>query len=292
MANQDDRNLIDSIFEPSDDSGDQAVDDNQTNDWAPEGEEPTDIDDQQQDDDQKQADTQDGQQQTDQEPSTQQAPEWQQMTAGRFKSPEDLARAYREIERFATQSQQQVSVLRRELEELRRQLQPDLTKKQQEDLQKQVQLAINKAVMEEDPSALMDLFTKLADHVAEQKLAQRYQDVAPLVQQRKFQQEINDFLAENPEAAQHIDDIAKLVQQDPELVSRPGWLYRAYTRVLNQKVALRQQQQAVVDQKVEAQKKAAAMPGSGSRPKQEKKDPEQEILDQIFGTPKKEGIFG
>ena len=226
-----------------------------------------------------------------QEPLQQQQQQ-ERLLAGKYKSVEDLEKAYQEAQKWGTQSAQQVASLRRELEDLRNQVAPAMTQKQEQQWKKQVQAAINAAVMDEDPTALMMLIGQVADRVAEQKLAQRYQDVAPLVQQRKFQQEINDFLEENPDAVEHMDGIAKLIQQDPGLVSKPGWLYRAYGKVLSQKFNAKEQHQVSTAAQIEAQKKAASMPSSISRKKQEKKDPEQELLDQIFGTSQKGGIFG
>lgn len=226
-----------------------------------------------------------------QEPLQQQQQQ-ERLYAGKYKSVEDLEKAYQEAQKWGTQSAQQVAALRKELEDLRNQVAPAMTQKQEQQWKKQVQAAINAAVVDEDPSALIALIGQVADRVAEQKLAQRYQDVAPLVQQRKFQQEINDFLEENPDAVEHMDGIAKLIQQDPGLVSKPGWLYRAYGKVLSQKFNAKEQHQVSAAAQIEAQKKAASMPSSTSRKKQEKKDPEQELLDQIFGSPQKGGIFG
>lgn len=269
-----DDTLMDEIFG----SEDQAVNDAEEQELDTEEEQ------------EEQEEQQETQGQEEQQPEQQEQPE--KLLAGKYKSVEDLERAYQEAQRWGTQSAQQVAALRKELEDLRNQVAPAMTQKQEQQWKKQVQAAINAAVVDEDPSALITLIGQVADRVAEQKLAQRYQDVAPLVQQRKFQQEINDFLEENPDAVEHMDGIAKLIQQDPGLVSKPGWLYRAYGKVLSQKFNAKEQHQVSAAAQIEAQKKAASMPSSTSRKKQEKKDPEQELLDQIFGSPQKGGIFG
>jgi len=214
------------------------------------------------------------------------------LLAGKYKTVEELEKAYQEVQKWGTKSAQEVAALRRELEDLQRQVDPDITQRQQQQWQKQVQAAINAAVVDEDPGMLMALIGQVADQVAEQKLAQRYQDVAPIVQQRKFQREIDGFLAENPEAAEHMDDIAKLVQQDPEMVTKPGWLYRAYGKVLTQKFNAKAKSEKEAAAKTKAEKEAAAMPGAKSRQKQGKKDPEEELLDNIFITSESGGVFG
>lgn len=212
--------------------------------------------------------------------------------AGKYKTVEELEKAYQEAQKWGTKSAQEVAALKRELEDLRRQVAPDMTKRQQDEWRKQVQAAINAAVVDEDPTALMALIGQIADQVAEQKLAQKYQDIAPIIQQQKFQQEIDAFLAENPEAAEHLDDMVELVQQNPELVTKPGWLYRAYGKVLTQKFAAKEKAKAETAARTKAEKEAAAMPGTKSRQNQKKKDPEEELLDEIFSTPESGGVFG
>lgn len=216
----------------------------------------------------------------------------EKLLAGKYKTPEELEKAYQEAQKWGTKSAQEVAGLKKDLEDLRKQVAPDMNKRQEQQWQKQVQAAINAAVVDEDPSSLMMLVGQVADQVAEQKIAQRYQDVAPVVQQRKFQKEVDDFLEENPEAQEHMDGIAKLVQQDPEMASKPGWLYKAYGKVLSQKFTSKKSTEKETAAKTEAEKKAAAMPGTKSRQEQEKKDPEEELLDEIFTTSESGGVFG
>ena len=231
-----------------------------------------------------------GQKETEEEEEEGQKEE--KLLAGKYKTPEELEKAYQEAQKWGTKSAQEVATVRKELEDLRKQVAPDMDKRQAQQWQSQVQSAINAAVVDEDPSALMALIGQVADQVAEQKIAQRYKDVEPLAKQRKFQQEIDNFLAENPEAQEHMDGIAKLVQQDPEIVAKPGWLYKTYSMVLSQKFTSKKSSTKETAAKTEAEKKAAEMPDAKSRQQKEKKNPEEKLLDEIFTTPEGGGVFG
>lgn len=214
------------------------------------------------------------------------------LLAGKFKSMEELERAYVELERFGTQRSQEAAQLRRELEELRKALAPDMTAKQRDEWRKYAQQAIQKAVVDEDPDMLMQMIDYMIEARAEEKFQKRYREIEPVINQQKYQQEVNQWLADNPEASDYLDDMVKLVQAEPEIVTKPGWLDRAFARVLKAKVGIAGKVGAETAAKARAEKAAASMPGSGSRPKTEKKSEEDEMLDRIFSTGKGGGILG
>jgi len=203
--------------------------------------------------------------------------------AGRFESVEELEKAYRELEKWGTRKSQEAAAIRRELEELRKQAAPDMTARQQEEWRKQVQAAINAATVDENPEPLLQLIGYMADKIAEEKVTQQLGEIAPLVQQHRFQREVDAWLAENPEAGEHINDMIKLINAEPELVTRPGWLDRAYSRVLRQKVSLAKQVGAETSAKIQAEKQAAGMPGAGARNTKAPETDEEKLLKTIFG---------
>lgn len=220
-------------------------------------------------------------------------PEEPKLLAGKFKSVEELEKAYLEGEKWWTRTSQEAAALRKELEQLKNQLMPDMTKKQQEEWKKHVQAAINAAVVDENPEPLMNLIAFLVDYRAEAKFQERYGQLAPVVKQHEFQQEINTWLAENPEAAAYIEDMAKIIEAEPELVMQPNWLDKAFARVLKQKLGLAEKAKVDAKALAEAEKQAAAVPASGARGKEQKKSPEEELLERIFGLAEKpKGVLG
>ena len=214
------------------------------------------------------------------------------LLAGKYKTVEELERAYSESQKWGTKSAQDAASLRRELEEMRKVLAPQQTAKQQEEWKKRAQDAVNRAVVDEDPEALFRLIAGMAGEIAERKLQQRDTDLEAVKAQAKFQRQVDAFLAENPEAAGHVGDMVKLLEAEPELVTRPNWLDRAYTRVLSRKMGLTARARAEADARTQAEKQAAGMPGGAARKTQETESEADKIKKGIFGDPaRKRGIF-
>ena len=214
------------------------------------------------------------------------------LLAGKYKTPEELERAYLEGQKWWTKSSQEVSQLRRDLEDLQKQVAPDMTKRQEADFKKQMQQAINNAVVDEDPEALTQLIESIVDQRTEVKVKERYQDVDPLVEQNKLTKEVNGWIGENPEAAEHLPEMQKLLDADPDMVKKPGWLDRAYAKVVGQKLSLTKQARSTAAAQTQAEKAAATIVGSTARPPQDTETEEQKIVKGIFGEPGQDrGIF-
>lgn len=241
--------------------------------------------------------TQEGQQQENQQQEQSQENKQQQtqadkLLAGKYKTPEELEKAYIEGQKWWTKSSQEVSQLRRDLEDLQKQVAPEMTKRQEADFKKQMQQAINMAVVDENPEALTQLIQDLVDKRAEAKVKERYQGVDPLVEQNRLNEEVNAWISENSEAAEHLADMQKLLDADPSMMNKPGWLDRAYAKVLNQKIGLTRKAKGDAAAQTQAEKAAAAITGSGARPSQTIETEEQKIVKGIFGEPGQDrGIF-
>lgn len=208
----------------------------------------------------------------------------------KFESIKEQAKGYKEAQAWGTQRAQEASAakaevkrLQTELEQLRQAVAPDMAAKQQERWRQYAQQSINAAVVDENPEPLVQLINQLVDSRTEQKLQERDMALEPIRKQQRFQTDVNNFLANNPEASEYIDDMTKLIQTEPDIVEKPDWLYKAYGKVLNQKL----KGSAAAKAKTEAAKEAAGMPGSGPRGSQETLTEDEMIKKQIFGSQKK-----
>ncbi len=240
-----------------------------------------------------------GQPETDNEPEEQASPEKpKKLYAGKFKSEEELEKAYLEGQKFWTQKAQEAAALRRELEELRKTAAPDMTRKQQEEFQNFVKKAVNAAVVDEDPTLLLQLIDQLTEAKTEQKIRQIMPMIEPIARQNILEQHVQEFFAENPEAKELEAEMAKLVQAEPDLVYdakgnvRPNWPYRVYARLLKQQSVVARKVNAEAAAQAAAAKAAAAAPGSTARPGQPQPESEEEKLKKaIFGDGGKRRMF-
>jgi hypothetical protein len=203
----------------------------------------------------------------------------EKLWAGKFKSPEEMEKAYEEAQRWGTQRSQEVANIRRELEELRKSVAPDMSKQKQKEWDDHVKQAIQQAVVDDNPALLVQLIDYMIDQRTEAKLQARDAELAPLREQQRFQAEVNQFVADNPEASEYLDEITKLIQAQPDVVTRPNWLGRAYGKVLNQRLKAGTANAA----KTQAEKLAAGVPGSGARGRTDTKTEDEKVLDSIFG---------
>jgi hypothetical protein len=225
--------------------------------------------------------------------------------AGKFDSDEELEKAYLESQKFMTQKAQEAAQYRRQLEQLQQQLQQlqqatalDMTKKQQEEFQAYVKKTINAAVVDEDPTLLLQLIDRLTEEKTEAKIRQIMPVIEPIVRQNILEQHVQEFFAENPEAKELEAEMAKLVQAEPDLVYdakgnvRPNWPYRVYARLLKQQTAVARKINAEAAAQAAAAKAAAAAPGSTARPGQPQPESEEEKLKKaIFGDGGKRRMF-
>lgn len=216
----------------------------------------------------------------------------ERLLAGKFKSVEELEKAYQEAEKWGTQRSQETAALRRELEELRKAVAPDMTRQEQQVWRQRVQAAINRAVVEENPDDLLQLIDWMIDQKAEVKFQEKYREIYPAVEQYRFQVEVNAWLAENPEAGEHIEDMIKLIQEQPDIVTKPNWLDRTYARVLKRKIGAAQKAGAENAARTQAVKQAAAMPGVQPRQTEPPESEEEKLKKALFGdTNQKRKMF-
>lgn len=218
--------------------------------------------------------------------------------AKRFKTPEELEQAYREVENWGTQRAQEATALKRQLEELQAQKAPDATKKEKEDFQKAMKEAINAAVVADDPTRLVELIDRLTDkkaaEKAEERLSQIMPDLAPVIQQRKLQTEIDEFHADYPEAKAFEADMAAAIQANPNLMydaagkKRPDWLARTYAKVLGAKVGAVKAAAGQTKEQTTAMKQAAGTAKGGARPAQDDRTKDEVLKDSIFGKASEE----
>lgn len=270
MDNKDDKNVVASIFGGAAQEGGNAAGDGTAG--AVKQEPNT----------QTQAQTQAQQTEPAQKPA-------EKLYAGKFKTPEELERAYEEAQRWGTQRSQEAAALKRELEELRKTAAPDMTKKQQEEFDAYVKKAINAAVVDEDPSLLLQLIDQLAEHKTDQKIRQIMPIIEPIAQKNAFQTQVDEFFREHPEALELAGEMTAIVQQDPAIMLdnkgnvRPDWPYRVYMKAARGKSGATQKAAAEAKEKAEGMKAAAAAPGTSARGSQPPEKEEDKIKQSIFG---------
>ncbi len=222
--------------------------------------------------------------------------------AGKFESDEELEKAYLESQKFMTQRAQEAAAYRRQLEQLQQQLQqlqqPDMTKKQQEEFQAFVKKAVNAAVVDEDPTMLIQMIDQLTEAKTDAKLRQIMPVIEPIARQNILEQHVQEFFAENPEAKELEGEMAKLVQAEPDLVydakgnPRPNWPYRVYAKLLKTKSGVVKEVNAQAAAQAAAAKAAAGAPGSTARPGQPQPESEEDKLKKvIFGEGGKRRMF-
>ena len=214
--------------------------------------------------------------------------------AGKFKTPEELEKAYEEAQRWGTQRSQETAALRRELEELRKTAAPDMTAKQKEEFDVYVKKAINAAVVDENPTLLMQLIEKLVEEKADSKIREIAPVIEPIVQERAFKAQVDEFFREYPEAINLSNEMTEIVQRDPTVMMdthgniRPDWPYRVYMRAAKGKGEAEAQAAALTKKQTEGMKAAAAAPGTSARAGQQAESEEDKLRKNIFGDANKQ----
>lgn len=250
------------------------------------------------------------------EPADTQTPK---LYAGKYRTVDEMERAYQESQATMTQRSQEAAEYKRQVEEYNQYLQAlsfqmaqqQTLAAQQAQIQAQPQQpAIPQKSAEEwmtdlyaDPVGVIsqlvehkatEIAAKQADEFYNSKIPELgmilNQTIGPIRQQAAFEALRQQKFAEVAETRKKYadfeglrDDIAAIIDQNPKLAELPGGLDFAYKQAKYDRFMSQTQNQQMV-----AQKQAAGMAGSVRVP-QKTKSPEEAVLDEIFGSSRKRG---
>lgn len=244
----------------------------------------------------------------------------EKLYAGKYKTVEDMERAYQEAQSTMTQRAQEAATYRRQVEEYNQYLYALAAQMQQQQAQAaQAQQAQTQApaMPEKTPEEwATDLYSdpvgtvgKIAEQRAQQLVEERMQEfyaqkipelgqvleqaIGPLQRQAQFQAlqqqksaEVASLRSKYKDFNNLRDDIAAIIDRNPQLAQLPGGIEHAYKEArYNRWMAQNQSQQMV------AQKQAAGMAGSVRVP-QKAPDPTEQLKQGIFGPTGAGGVFG
>lgn len=156
-----------------------------------------------------------------------------QLILGKFKSYEELERAYSNLEGFTTQTRQELSSIKQLLEHKQPEEKPPEEAPEEvseEELAARKEAFLNKFY--EDPLRVMEELNKKAEQRAEEIAKQM---VAPIFKEReesKKQQEWNTkavrFKEEHPDMMQYSDKMVKFLETNPEIADKDNAIELAY----------------------------------------------------------------
>lgn len=156
-----------------------------------------------------------------------------QLILGKFKSYEELERAYSNLEGFTTQTRQELSSIKQLLEQKQTEVKPpeEAPKEESaEELSARKEAFLNKFY--DDPLKVIEDMNKKAEQRAEEIAKQM---VAPIFKEReesKKQQEWNTkairFKEEHPDMVQYSDKMVKFLETNPEIADKDNAIELAY----------------------------------------------------------------
>lgn len=201
----------------------------------------------------------------------------QKLFAGKYKTVEELEAAYKEAEKNFHGSRQELAELRREFETIRQLLTP---KKQEIDPQQYRQQLLER--LYEEPDAVI---AELAERIADRKLQEHLGPIMPVIQQQIINSQVQQFLSSVPDAAEYAGDMAAIVQANPDLVTTPGWLEKAYLQAKVARLEAKINNKGDNDKAAQsvAAKQAAAMPKGGKAEPPKPETEEEKMRRAIFG---------
>ena len=216
--------------------------------------------------------TPEGEVESEEEPEAQ-----EKLFAGKYKTVEELEAAYKEAEKSFHGDRQERAELRRQMEDLKTALAP---KKPNVDPEQYRQQLVERLYSEPDV-----VIAELADQIADRKLQQALGPVMPVIQRQIMDSQVNDFMSTVPDAREYADDMAAIVQADPNLTTQPNWLEKAYLIAKVSRLEDRVSGKATGDKtaKTTDAKKAAAMPKGGKGEPPVPETEEEKVKKNIFG---------
>ncbi len=139
----------------------------------------------------------------------------------KFKSVDDLAKSYKELEQYTGRTKQELSELRNQMSTIQEQLQKQQPTTGQPEAPAQ---QVDSGPSDEELAEMMYSDPKgYTDYVVKQALNQQSQATqAQAEDQAKWAETVNRYSESNPEIAEYAEDMAALIQEDPSLKTEKG----------------------------------------------------------------------
>ena len=216
---------------------------------------------------------------------------------GKFKSVDDLAKSYQELERKLgsrdaekEQLRQQLYMLQGYLQALPQMGQQQPTPEQQQAKDEYDELlaefeqlypGLTKAMIRQQEKAMSERLQQI-----EQKVGQAVAPVQQFMMQEHFNRQALELAAKYPDFKDYAQDMMQIYQTQPMLAAMPDGMETAYQMAKARHVVAASQ-----TAQTEAGKAAARLPGSSGARTAKPQDAEKAFLEDIFGSGEPTGIF-
>ena len=221
----------------------------------------------------------------------------EQPLLGKFKSVDDLAKSYQELERKLGSRDEEKEQLRQQLYMLQGYLQALPQMGQQQPMPEQQQAkdeydellaefeqlypGLTKAMIRQQEKAMSERLQQI-----EQKVGQAVAPVQQFMMQEHFNRQALELAAKYPDFKDYAQDMMQIYQTQPMLAAMPDGMETAYQIAKARHVVAASQ-----TAQTEAGKAAARLPGSSGARTAKPQDAEKAFLADIFGGGEPTGIF-
>ena len=222
-------------------------------------------------------------------------PAEERLFAGKYKTVEDMEKAYLESQKNFHADRQEKGALKRELEEIKTLLVAKPEPQRQPTPHEQAQNAeiLRQRLMYEPEKVIAEMAEERAQNIVNEKLREVLDPVMPSIQNMARADQINkqvqQYWVDHPEHKEYADQMAEIITQNPELMRNPNWIGQTYLMAKIADLETRLNAPAKPAKKTvdPAQKKAAAVSASagvkGSAVEGKKSD-EDLLKDKLFGS--------
>jgi hypothetical protein len=230
-------------------------------------------------------------QMTNQETQQQKAPdttETPKLFANKYKSPEDLERAYTELQKSFTKATMELSQMRNTQANPNQDTSPNA---RQANDQKEQDYDWY-AAYQQDPVAAT---YQMIQSMMQQSLQGVMKDIEPIKSDFALGREIDNLLAQHPDAGEYADKIQQVIDTMPQLRSIPNYLEVAYkmasSEVLAEKAKTAFDAGKNAAYQLDQQKQTNVFDNKTTR-EQVQPTPEEQIMKEIMKAGGKWGSFG
>lgn len=224
-----------------------------------------------------------------------QNPEEARLFAGKYKTVEELERAYQEAQKDFHAGRQEQGAIKREIDELRMMLVSTRQPEPQQPTREQIEAKREelRRRLQYEPEAVIDeMAEQKAIRIVEDRLNQVLGPVMPSIQRQahsdQLGQQVQQYWRQYPEREEYKDAMADIISNNPDIMKQPDWINQAYLRAKIASLEAKINTPAAPPTKKVStgQKKAAAVAVStgakGAAP--EKKTDDEMVREHIFGA--------
>jgi protein tyrosine phosphatase (PTP) superfamily phosphohydrolase (DUF442 family) len=223
-------------------------------------------------------------------------PAEERLFAGKYKTVEDMEKAYLESQKNFHAGRQEQGALKREIEEIKSLLvaKPQEQPKQPTP-QEQAQNAevLRQRLMYEPEKVIEEMAEERARNIVDTKLSEVLGPVLPSIQRQaradQISQQVQQYWADHPDHEPYKEAMAEIITQNPQLMRDPNWIGQTYlmAKIADLETKLNNPGKPAKKMVDPAQKKAAAVSASAGAKAStggEKKSDEDLLKDKLFGS--------